>query len=347
MLDRPLRSPSSSDAVTGTILHGYKTARDILDPLFATYYAIPVFAFYPLFIVMFGLGDGPQLLIGFLLGVVAVIVTMLNGLDRVPLVLKKTARINRLGPLQTALRVTLPFCAPYLLTAAKLALAYAFIGVIGSEFIMARSGMGYEIGYAYTNFDNATMYPLILLILLLSIVVNGLLSRWEKSAAVAAGAEIMHGEERKPLRNTVILIVGMLARLAACLSRRRRRRAALAVADDRLPRQADADRYVLDSPARHARSLRRRARHRGRARPADRLCARAARLSGDAMEPMLVALYSIPKITLYPIILLVLRPRPFRQDRLWRHPRHHPGRAVYAQRRAHDQADPDQDRPCA
>jgi len=165
--------------VTGVILHGYKTARDILDPLFATYYAIPVFAFYPLFIVMFGLGDGPQLLIGFLLGVVAVIVTMLNGLDRVPLVLKKTARINRLGPLQTALRVTLPFCAPYLLTAAKLALAYAFIGVIGSEFIMARSGMGYEIGYAYTNFDNATMYPLILLILLLSIVVNGLLSRWE------------------------------------------------------------------------------------------------------------------------------------------------------------------------
>jgi NitT/TauT family transport system permease protein len=39
--------------------------------------------------------------------------------------------------------------------------------------------MGYEIGYAYTNFDNETMYPLILLILLLSIVANGLLSRWE------------------------------------------------------------------------------------------------------------------------------------------------------------------------
>ncbi|HZQ11742.1 MAG TPA: ABC transporter permease subunit [Pseudolabrys sp.] len=166
--------------VTGTILHGHKTARDILDPLFATYYAIPVFAFYPLFIVMFGLGDGPQLLIGFLLAVVAVIVTTLNGLDRVPAVLKKTARVNRLSPVQTALRVTLPFCTPYLLTAAKLALAYAFIGVIGSEFIMARAGMGYEISYAYTNFDNATMYPLILLILLLSIAANSLLSYWER-----------------------------------------------------------------------------------------------------------------------------------------------------------------------
>jgi NitT/TauT family transport system permease protein len=165
--------------LTGTVLHGYKTARDVLDPLFATYYAIPIFAFYPLFIVIFGLGDGPQLLIGFLLGVVAVIVTILNGLDRVPNVLKKTARINRLSPLQTALQVTLPFCAPYLLTAAKLALAYAFIGVIGSEFILARTGMGYEIGFAYTNFDNATMYPLIVLILLLSIFANGFLSKWE------------------------------------------------------------------------------------------------------------------------------------------------------------------------
>src|SRR6266496_4123225 len=130
--------------------------------------------------VIFGLGDGPQVLIGFLLGVVAVIVTTLNGLDRVPHVLRKTALICGMGPFDTAVHVTLPFCSPYLLTAAKLALAYAFIGVIGSEFIMARSGMGYEIGYAYTNFDNATMYPLILLILLLSIVLNGILTHWEK-----------------------------------------------------------------------------------------------------------------------------------------------------------------------
>src|SRR6187397_2909181 len=157
--------------MVGTILHGHRTTREILDPLFATYYAIPVFAFYPLFIVMFGLGDGPQVLIGFMLAVVAVIVTTLNGLDA----------------LQTARHVTLPFCAPYLLTAAKLALAYAFIGVIGSEFIMARSGMGYEISYAYTNFDNATMYPLILLILLLSIAANSLLSRWEKMLLARRG----------------------------------------------------------------------------------------------------------------------------------------------------------------
>ena len=33
-----------------------RALRDTLDPLFATYYAVPVFAFYPFFIVVFGLG---------------------------------------------------------------------------------------------------------------------------------------------------------------------------------------------------------------------------------------------------------------------------------------------------
>jgi NitT/TauT family transport system permease protein len=40
--------------------------------------------------------------------------------------------------------------------------------------------MGYEISFAYNNFDNATMYPLILLILLVSITINTAIARWEK-----------------------------------------------------------------------------------------------------------------------------------------------------------------------
>ncbi len=165
---------------TAVVLHGYRALRETLDPLFATYYAIPVFAFYPLLIVLLGLGDAPQIGIGFMLGVVAVIVNTLNGLDRVPRVLRKTARIQRLGTIETALTVTLPYAAPYVLTGAKFAVAYSLIGIIGAEFIMSRGGMGYEISFAYNNFDNATMYPLIVLILVVSISINTGLSRWEK-----------------------------------------------------------------------------------------------------------------------------------------------------------------------
>ena len=171
----------------GAVIHRWRALRDGLDPLFATYYAIPIYAFYPLFIILFGLGDTPQILIGFMLAVVAVVVNTLNGLDRVPRALIKTARIYRLGPIKTAARITLPFAAPYLFTGVKLAVAYSFIGVIGAEFIMSRSGLGYEINFAYNNFDNAIMYPLILLVMLVATTVNMTLYHWEKKLLARRG----------------------------------------------------------------------------------------------------------------------------------------------------------------
>jgi NitT/TauT family transport system permease protein len=171
----------------GVVIHRFRLLREALDPLFATYYAIPVFAFYPLLIILFGLGDVPQIVIAFMMSVIAMIVNTLNGLDRVPNVLIKTARMAQMSPVETALRVTLPYAAPHLITGMKLALAYALIGIIGSEFIMSRGGMGFEIAFAYTNFDNAVMYPLIVLILVISIAANALIGVWEKRILARRG----------------------------------------------------------------------------------------------------------------------------------------------------------------
>jgi len=164
----------------GTTLQSLPATRRIFDPLFATYYAIPLYAFYPLLIVIFGLGDLPQVAIGFLLAVMAVIINTLNGLDRVPKVLLKAARVHRLGPVKTALKVRLPFAAPYIFTGFKLAVAYSFIGVIGAEFITSNRGIGYEISFAYNNFDNAVMYALILFVLVVVTTINMSLYVWEK-----------------------------------------------------------------------------------------------------------------------------------------------------------------------
>jgi NitT/TauT family transport system permease protein len=166
--------------IAGAALHRARTLRALLEPLFSTYYAIPIYAFYPLFIVVFGLGDAPQVTIGFMLAVVSMIVSTLAGLDSVPPVLGKTARVLQLGAVATVRSVTLPFAAPYLFTGVKLAIAYAFIGVIGAEFIMSNNGLGYEIRFAYDNLDNNVMYPLILLILLIAVVVNMSLDHWER-----------------------------------------------------------------------------------------------------------------------------------------------------------------------
>jgi NitT/TauT family transport system permease protein len=162
------------------LLNRLPALRRILDPLFATYYAIPVYAFYPRLMVVLGLGDAPQIAVGFLLAVVVVLINSLNGLDRMPPVLLKVARTHRMSALAIAWKIRLPFAAPYVFTGFKLAVAYAFVGVIGAEFITSSRGIGYEISFAYNNFDNKTMYPLILLILVLVTIVNMSLYAWER-----------------------------------------------------------------------------------------------------------------------------------------------------------------------
>jgi NitT/TauT family transport system permease protein len=164
----------------GVALHAAPRLRRALDPVFASYYAVPFFVFYPLLIVLFGLNDWPIVAIGFLFGVVAMIVNTLDGLDRMPPVLRKVARVHRLGVVRTALYVTLPASAPHLFTGVKLAVAYAFIGVIAAEFILSGAGLGYAIAYAYNNFDNRTMYALMLLVLVAVTAVNMALHIWER-----------------------------------------------------------------------------------------------------------------------------------------------------------------------
>jgi NitT/TauT family transport system permease protein len=156
----------------GLLVHAMPPVRAALEPLLASYYAVPTFIFYPVFIVVLGVGAAPIIAIAVLLAIVTMITATLNGLDRIPRALHKTARVLRLTPWQSAMRVKLPAALPYLFTGVKLVVAYAFIGVIASEFILSGSGIGYAIGYAYNNFENDDMYALMFVVLTTVTVVN-------------------------------------------------------------------------------------------------------------------------------------------------------------------------------
>jgi len=174
--------------VVGFILNAVPFLRRALSPFLAAYYAIPHFAFYPLLIVIFGLGPLPLIVLATLFAMVAMIVATMAGLDRVPRVLLKTARIHRLSLMQEIWRVRLPAAAPHLLSGLKLAVAYSFIGVIAGEFILSTSGIGHEIAYAYDNFDNPRMYALILFVLAIVTAFNMLVFAWERRILRRRGA---------------------------------------------------------------------------------------------------------------------------------------------------------------
>ena len=171
----------------GWLLYRLPRFRRAADPLLASYYAVPTFIFYPLFIVLFGLNRWPLVAIGFIFAVVAMALNTLQGFERVPRVMRRTAQAMRLSTSQTLFLVVLPSCAPHLFTGLKLAIVYAFIGVIAGEFVLSGAGLGFELAFAYNSFDNATMYGLMILLLGFVGGLNMLLYAWERRIFLRRG----------------------------------------------------------------------------------------------------------------------------------------------------------------
>ncbi len=173
--------------VLGFLIHMSPRLRRAIDPLLGAYYAIPHVAFYPVLIVIFGLGAGPLIVLATMLGIVAMIIATLGGLDRVPRVLLRTAKVHGLSPSQELFLVRLPAATPHLLSGVKLAFSYSFIGVVAGEFILSTAGVGHAIAFSYDNFDNYRMYGLILFIIGFVVVVNTTILFWERRMVARRG----------------------------------------------------------------------------------------------------------------------------------------------------------------
>ena len=293
----------------GVVLHRLPRVRRAVEPLISSYYALPFFVLYPLFIVLFGMNAIPITFMGFLYAVMAMVTGTLAGLDRIPPVLTKVGRSFRMGPFEEALKVKLPAAAPFVFTGGKLALGYAITGVIGSEFILSNSGLGYSIAFAYNNFEDRTMYGLLLFVILAVSSITILLHHIERKVQYRSGAaHAGDASEKAPLVER--LLAGLLIALLIA--------AVWQVLYWKVGQEAIA------SPAMTMAKLRsllwqpefwENTAETGRALGLSILFSclvgaligialGSSRAAGEIFEPMLVTLYALPKVTLYPVILM-------------------------------------------
>lgn len=170
--------------VTG-LLAGYalwrcRPAFRMLDPYLTSYYALPIFAFYPVLIAVLGVNRVPIVLIAWAWAVVAVVVNTVAGLRHIPATYHKIARVYRLGRWRAFRRVYFPASAPFLWGGIKLAFSYSIIGVVASEFILAPRGLGWLVAYHYNNFGLPKMYAAMLLVVVLAVTATALLGLAER-----------------------------------------------------------------------------------------------------------------------------------------------------------------------
>jgi NitT/TauT family transport system permease protein len=159
----------------GALIYSLPRLRRALEPFLASYYAVPSFLLYPILILFLGVGRTSIIVLAVMMATVAIIVATLAGLDSVPRVFVRTAHVLRMGRTRIALLVQFPSAAPYLFSGVKLAVAYSFIGVLASEFILSGEGLGYNIADAYNQFDNRIMYGLMMLVIVVVTLINSVL----------------------------------------------------------------------------------------------------------------------------------------------------------------------------
>ncbi|HTX03411.1 MAG TPA: ABC transporter permease [Candidatus Acidoferrales bacterium] len=164
----------------GVVLWRSRVLATAIEPYLLAYYVIPLFAFYPLFIKIFGAGITPIVAIGVINGIGAIAMNVLVGLREIPRVQLALARSLMLRPIQTLVHVIIPATVPQAFVGLRLGFIYALIGVIAAEFILATAGVGYRIAFSYNNFESKMMFATILLVLIASIVCNQMLISIER-----------------------------------------------------------------------------------------------------------------------------------------------------------------------
>jgi len=137
---------ASLGVAVGMAMGRSRWAEDLLLPIVSVGNPIPGLAYAPLFVIWFGLGDVPAILLVGFAASFPVAVNTWTGVKAVKEIWIRAARSMGAGERQLFRKVVLPGALPYLLTGLRLGLARAWRVLIAVEMLTSvRLGLGWLI----------------------------------------------------------------------------------------------------------------------------------------------------------------------------------------------------------
>jgi len=140
-----------------------------LYPLIVLFQNVPKVALAPIFILWFGFGLAPKVLLIVVIAFFPVAIDMLAGLQSVDpsfVALMQSVGASRNKIL---LRVRIPHSLPYLMAGLKVAITFSVIGAIVGEFAGASAGLGYVIQFASTQLDTPKIFSALIVVSVLGL----------------------------------------------------------------------------------------------------------------------------------------------------------------------------------
>jgi NitT/TauT family transport system permease protein len=146
-------------------------------------FAMPLVALVPLLILWMGLGFMVKMAIIFLMAVFPITINAWLGVRAVPKTLIEVGLSFVASPATILRRIVLPATLPYIMAGLRLAVGRAVVAMIVAEFFTSIGGLGGIIINSANNFDTATMFVPVIVIVLLAIGLTWLIGIVERRVA--------------------------------------------------------------------------------------------------------------------------------------------------------------------
>lgn len=151
-------------------------------PLLVSSQAIPKIAIAPLFVVWFGFGLEPKILVAVLVSFFPIVIDTALGLRSVEPEMLHLARSMGTSSLQTFLKISFPSALPSVFSGLKIAITLAVVGAVVGEFIGSDQGLGYVLLIANGNLDTKLLFAATVVLSIIGIVMFLLVHLAEKWA---------------------------------------------------------------------------------------------------------------------------------------------------------------------
>ncbi len=157
----------------GTLMGRIQIVGQFADPLLQLMRPISPVALVPLSIIWFGIGDLSRYFIIFYGVVIIMIMNTAAGVASTPNIRLNAARCLGARSGQIFLRIVIPSAVPYILTGMRVALGFAFMGIVAAEMIAAQSGIGYLIMQSRTLLRTDIMFVGLVTLGVLGAIIDG------------------------------------------------------------------------------------------------------------------------------------------------------------------------------
>lgn len=131
--------------LTGVAVARIRIAEDMLEPPLQFMRNITPVAIIPLAVNAFGLDEPSKYFVIIYSTIIPVVFNTAAGVASTPQIRVRAAMCLGAGRWEIFARVVLPSAWPFILTGLRVALGFAFMGVVAAEMIAAESGVGYLI----------------------------------------------------------------------------------------------------------------------------------------------------------------------------------------------------------